>query len=133
MNPLIFKQQVERLRNRFGLKAFDEELIKLIWREVREMSDAGFVRYCDVLIGSRTPHKPPLIAEFREARLAEEKIRFQNTTIEASKVILRKAPEEMRAHLKQVLSQEFGKVDSAHEAHEIARIRQLIKPENEPA
>lgn len=123
MNPAFFQAQIQRLITRFGQKAFDPEFCKLIWREAHDMSEQGFMRYCDVLIGSRSANKPPLLSEFREARLKEQKLKFDNDVRGATQFLKRQAPEEMRKHLRAVLSREYGAVESVSEALEVARIR----------
>lgn len=76
MTPMTFDAQMNRLQVRFGNRAIDEEFSRLVWRECASMLDEAFIRFVDVMIGSRTHTKAPLLAEFREARLAEEKHRF---------------------------------------------------------
>jgi hypothetical protein len=63
-----YRDQIERMKRRFGQKAFDEEFIKLVWREVKDMSQYDFVRTADVMIGTRNHTRPPSIVDFREAR-----------------------------------------------------------------
>jgi hypothetical protein len=127
MTLLEFKHQTNRLRIRFGEKHFDEEFLKLVWREVSDMSAHGYQRFCDVLIGSRTANKPPLLSEFREARLSEQKIKFQNDLRGAQNFLEREAPLEIRKHLKTILSKEFGGVESVSEALEVARTKLRIE------
>lgn len=123
MTQAFFLQQVKRLQVRFGERALDAEFVQLIWREVHEMSEHAFQRFCDVMIGSRSHNKPPLLSEFREARMQEQKLRFENDVRGASQSLERKAPAEMREHLGKVLSAEFGKVDGVGDALAIARLR----------
>lgn len=125
MTEAFFKDQVRRLRTRFGDKAFDTEFVLLVWREVRDMSEAGFARAVEIMIGSRTPLKSPLLSDFREARLNEEKLKLQNDLRGAAQILNRKAPEEMRRHLNSVLGREYGATDSVVDALEIARLRKL--------
>lgn len=127
MNGIFFQSQVQRLILRFGQRNFDPEFCKLIFREVDGMSEQGFLRFCDVLIGSRTPNKPPLLTDFREARLNEQKHKFENDVRGATQALTRRAPEEMRKYLRQVLSHDYGGVESVKEALEIARLRLRTK------
>lgn len=124
----FFQFQIQRLQTRFGTKAFDQEFSQLVWREVHDMSEPGFVRTVDIFIGSRSTHKPPLLSEFREARLNEKKLKFQNDLRGATEFLTKKAPAEMRKHLKAILSKEFGGVESVSDAFEVARMR--VRAEN---
>lgn len=90
MTPQTFSVQVQRMQGRFGEKALGKEFIDLIWRECMTMSDGAFIRLADVFIGSRPHHKPPLLAEFREARLNEERVQFQRDLKSAVDAIERK-------------------------------------------
>lgn len=127
MNPAHFQAQMQRLITRFGQRNFDPEFVRLVWQAVCGMSDTGFQRLCDVLIGSRSQSKPPLLSEFREAFHNEQKLRFQNDLKGAASFFKRQAPEEMRQHLRVVLSQEYGGVGGVGEALEVARLRQQTK------
>ncbi len=123
MTQDFYRQQLTRLRVRFGEKAMDAEFVMLVWREVHDMSESAFQRFCDVLIGSRTHHKPPLLSEFREARMQEQKIKFDNDVRGAVNFLERKAPAEMHKHLRAILSKEFGGVESVMDAVDVARHR----------
>lgn len=126
MTENFFSQQWKRLEVRFGAKAMDPELKMLVAREVHDMSERAFQRAVDVWIGSRPHTKPPLLAEFREAALAERKYALDRDTMGALISINRKAPDEMKAQMRGALSKEFGAVSSVKEAMEVARIRQRV-------
>jgi hypothetical protein len=128
MKQEFFKSQIARLQIRFGEKNLDPEFIQLIWREVHDMSDAGFTRFCDVLIGSRTSNKPPLLSDFREARLAEQKLKFQNEAVGAARAF-ENGPKK---NLSEVLSGHFGKVGSIAEAIEVAKLKLLKDDDSGP-
>lgn len=125
MNSAFFQMQVNRLITRFGQKALDPEFIKLAWREVHDMSETGFARFVDVMIGSRTANKPPLLSEFREARINEQKRKFDED-IRGAAQALRKVPPEMRKHLKDLLMREYGGCDGVIDALEVAKFRFLL-------
>lgn len=127
----FFETQTRRLITRFSNKAFDQEFLQLVWREVCDMSEAGFGRYVDVLIGSRTHLKPPLLSEFREARLNEQKLKLQNDIRGAGQFLERKAPAAMKEHVRKVLSSEFGAVNSVKDAFEVARLKLLKKRDDD--
>jgi phosphoenolpyruvate carboxylase len=124
MTPHEFFEQWQRLKNKFG-KAMDDELKQLVSLEMKDMSYAGFKRAVDVFIGSRTPNKPPLLSEFREARLLEERQRLRNETAAAARSLY-KHPGNIREVLKPV----FGGVSSVKEALEIAKHKRLIARQN---
>jgi len=85
MDQDIFKSEIKRLRVRFGDRAFDAEMTKLVWDEVSTMSADGFHKYVSTLIGHRGPFDPPLLAEFREARLFEERNNLKKETAGAGR------------------------------------------------
>jgi hypothetical protein len=129
-----FVAQMSRLRMRFGDKAFDPAFVDLVWREVHDMSVPAFSRFVDVAIGSRPHTKPPLLTDFREARLAESKRKFEDDLRGATDTLKRRAPEEMRKHLRLILSKEFGGVESVGDALEIAKLKRRVSgPEGEGA
>lgn len=132
MTQEFFKNQISRLKERFSDRAFDNQFVMLIWADCHDMAESAFKRSCDVFIGSRSPNKPPLLSEFREARLAEEKTKFENDLKGASNFLKRKAPDEMRKHLRAILSKEFGGVESVKDALDVARHRLRVKAADEP-
>lgn len=125
MTEQFFAEQWKRLEIRFGSKSMDAEFMRLCAREVHDMSDSALKRAVDVWIGSRTANKPPLLSEFREARLAEQKLRFDNDVRGAANTLFgpKGGPSERKAHVLKVLSKEFGNVSSIAEALEVARLR----------
>jgi hypothetical protein len=120
MTDSYFRDQVKRLRMRFGDRAFDNEFVLLVWREVYSMSEVGFQRLVDVLIGSRSANKPPLLSDFREARIKEDKWRFDNEVKSAARVLQHPS---VTAPIKEVLKRDFGGVESVKDALEIARLK----------
>lgn len=129
MSPEQFKTQVERLRGRFGDKAFDNEFVKLVWRVVEGMHFVDFMKCVETFIGSRSHNKPPLLSEFRESRLAIEKHRFNREVDGAGKVLYHPS---VAKPIAEVLQKDFGKVDSALDAWEIARLK-IINGDKDPA
>lgn len=77
MTNVEFVTHWQRLINRFGPKAMDPELERLTALEVCVMSALAWSNAVDAWIGSRKHTDPPRLAEFREAKLAEERARFQ--------------------------------------------------------
>lgn len=84
MKSDYFLTHIKLLQNRFGEKALNKSFVDLVWREVCTMSDFGFARTCEVFIGSRPHTKPPLLTDFREARLRDEKREFDNQVRDAA-------------------------------------------------
>lgn len=129
MTPEQFKTQVERLRGRFGDKAFDNEFVKLVWRVVEGMHFVDFMKCVETFIGSRSHNKPPLLSEFREARLAIEKHRLNQSVDGAGKLLYHPA---LVKPIAEVLQKDFGAVNSVLEAMEVARLRAL-RGDKDPA
>jgi hypothetical protein len=120
MNMSFFKGQMERLQRRFGEKHFDAEFQKLAQYEVGKMSESGFQKIVDIWIGNRKPHDPPLMANFVEARLAEEKNNLSRVTNGALNVV--------KAHdgLKGILKNQFNGVLSVNDAVELQRMKNKL-------
>jgi len=127
MTKDFFLHQVTRLQTRFGDRAIDAEFVKLVWAEIHEMNEQDFLRAVNVWIGSRPYTKPPLLTEFREARMASSKNKFESDLRGSANFLSRKAPEEMRNKLKQILSKEHGGVDSLRDALEVAKLNLRLK------
>ena len=68
MNPQRFANQINRLAKQFS-SAFSEERVKLIWREVGQLSDEWFETLVDRFIGDL--RQAPLLPDFREAASIE--------------------------------------------------------------
>lgn len=130
----FFAGQSDRLVRRFGSKAFDQEFTQLVWREVHDMSEHAFMQFVDVMIGSRSHNKPPLLSDFREARIKENKRKFENDVNGAARLMFGDGtPGAMRSHLKALLNKEYGGgVDTPKQAVEVARLR-LIRNDKGPA
>jgi hypothetical protein len=119
MTHEFFKEQVSRLRTRFGEKAFDDEFVKLAWLEVGEMSDLGFKRTCDTFIGSKPWSQPPLLADFREARLTELRSQLKTEVATAARALF----PVTKKTANEVLRPFFGEVTGVLEAWSVARRR----------
>lgn len=64
-----FDMQVNRLKDVYGDKAFPDQRIKIIWREVQDFDASWFTRVVDGLIGSE--RYAPLMDKFAEAASKE--------------------------------------------------------------
>lgn len=120
MTLIEFRDQIERFKKRFGEKAFDEEFIKLVWREVKDMPAHAFERTADVMIGARKHTDPPRVTDFREARLNAQKNAFDREVAGAANILRHPT---LSKPLAEVLKRDFGAVDSVKDALEIARLR----------
>lgn len=76
MDVKTLADQMERFRIRFGERAFDEEFVRLIKRELLNMANDDMIRMTDIMIGTRASTRPPTIVDFREARLNLERNKF---------------------------------------------------------
>jgi hypothetical protein len=128
MTEEFFKAQLARLRTRFGEKSFDNEFSRLAWFEVRDMSDARFAWQVNTWIGSRRPSDAPMLAEFKESKLAEKKARKANTSERAATMM--QAPVSKSAL--EILRPLVGNVASIAEAIEVRRLQILRERETNP-
>lgn len=123
----LFGEQVQRLRSRFGEKAFDNELCRLIALEVKEMHPHDFVRTVDVMIGSRPHSKPPLLSEFREARLQAEKMKHQQELRQAVETFNHPAKSD---GLRRFLAMNYPGAKTLWEAVQIQVLRNQVERAN---
>lgn len=128
MSPEFFKTQMDRLQKRFGAKAIDNEFTKLVWLDVDSMSESGFLRSVNIWIGNRSHLKPPLLSEFREARLNEEKYRLGNEAKGAADSMGNHPQMGLRAYL----AKEFPGCKSLNEAIEVRALQIKVQKANDP-
>lgn len=76
MTEDCFMHQLTRLKTRFGPKAFDNEFSRLLAAEMSQLHDEDFIDIVNRMLSMRPHTKPPVMVDFREARLAKEKLRF---------------------------------------------------------
>lgn len=124
VTEIYYLSQIERLKRRFGERHFDPEFIKLVALEAHQMSDLGFQRTVDVMIGSRTANKPPLLSDFREARRNEEKHQFDNMTRAAAQVLSLPAKTD---GLKKILKEQYGNAESVNDAIDLVKFRKRME------
>jgi hypothetical protein len=117
MREDFFHQQIARLKTRFGDKAFDNEFIKVLSLEVAKLPDEFFRRQIDTWIGTRKNNNPPLLTEFKEARLAYERNQLNKEVNQAST--------GFQSGLKEALRKHYN-VDSIQEAFEIERLKIVL-------
>jgi hypothetical protein len=73
MNQSHYDREMDRLRDVFGDRAYSGERVIVIWKEVKDLSDAWFSKTIDRFIGEF--RHAPLMPEFRDAiSLEREKV-----------------------------------------------------------
>lgn len=127
MTEMYFISQIDRLKRRFGERHFDPEFVKLCALESHTMSDLALQRAVDVWIGNRSHNKPPLLSDFREVRLSEEKLRMNRDINHATSVI-----KQGSGGLKSVLKDQFDNVGSAWEGVELLKFKTKLKKAEDP-
>lgn len=100
MTEPVFVEQMKRLKTRFGDKAFDPEITRLIAIEMRDVPDFNFKQLVDNFLGSRKHHDPPVVVDFRDGRLAFEKLRFHNDTVGAVRTLSHNGGDVLKGYLK---------------------------------
>lgn len=132
MLPEDFNEQWQRLIERFGVKAMDNEFKKLVVIEVRDMTIFAFKQAVDVWIGSRPHNRPPLLTEFREARLNREQSKLK-ADVRTIGGVLRENNIDP-AKLGKTLEDQYGAgIDTPVKAFEFKRLQERIKKaESEP-
>jgi len=126
---MLVMNQINRLKSRFGEKAFDDEFVKLAVRELMQMADGNVIRSVDVWIGNRPANRPPLLDDFRQARLTEERVRLQNDISGALQTV-NSGPREQG--LKAYLAKEFPGCKTLAEAIEVRRLQIKIAKADDP-
>jgi len=127
----VLMRGIERLTIRFGARSFDPETVSLIYREVNAMSEAAFNRLVDVLIGSRKATNPPLIQDFRDARIAEQNKMFQDDVHGAARA-MNSGPRQQG--LQKFLKERFGGgVTTLNQAIEIRRMQIQARKATDPS
>lgn len=125
----LVAEQINRLKAHFGDKAFSEEFVKLIRNEIKNMADGDVIRCVDLFIGNRPHHKAPVLDDFRQARLSEQKVRVEYAAKEAI-ANMRRSP-EFGSGLKKYLEREFPGCKTLNEAIEVRKLQiRLAKAED---
>lgn len=114
MTEDFYLSQIKRLQIHFGPKAFNSENVRIYGREIAIVSDEFFRNLVDTWIGSRKNGQPPLLPDFREAKLTFERNNLKRECREASG--------GFNNGLKEVLRKVY-KVDSLKEAFELERLK----------
>lgn len=114
MTEEFYLNQVDRLKIRFGAKAFDSEVVKVLAIEAASMSDEFFRRTVDTWIGTRKNTNPPLLTDFREAKCAYERGKLTREADGAHRTFSYGLKDALRHHYK---------VDTVEEAFELEKLK----------
>lgn len=114
MTEDFFLSQVKRLQIHFGTRSFNSESIRVFAREIAIVSDEFFRNLVDTWIGSRKTTNPPLLPDFREAKLTYERNNLKREVRDASV--------GFSNSLKDVLRDVY-KVDTLKEAFELEALK----------
>lgn len=124
MKRETFAEGLRLLKLRFGEKAFDPGFVELISREVRDMSDYGFTRAVEHMLGARPHNKPPLLPDFRDMRLKEQKSSFDRDVQGASAAMDR---QNWNKGLSAFLAKEYPGCKTLNQAVEVCKFRREIE------
>lgn len=130
MTADCWTQQKARFIDRFGKNNFSPEFSLLVSIECRSMPDEPFVHMVNALIGNRKPSNPPLMQDFRDARLAFEKRKFESEVRGASGMWNGSA---RFVGLKVYLATNFPGCTSLSEATEIRKLQIMAEKTRNPA
>ena len=130
MTSSELNEQILRLKTKFGEKAFDVESVALIRREVINMRGEEFRFLVDGLISTRLHSRPPLVSDFRDARLAVEKRILEATVSAASRAM---SSPVFHSGLKSYLEKEFPGCRTLNEAVEVRRLQIQVAKANDPS
>jgi hypothetical protein len=127
MTRECFDHQKTRLIDRFGKNNFSSEFSLLVLIECKTLTDQEFVEIVNFFIGSRPANKPPMVFDFRDARIAKERLRFQRDVDGAARAM----EIEFQGGLKAYLAKAFPGCRNLDEAVEVRRLQiQVAKAED---
>ena len=128
MTNEFWNHQKSRLIDRFGPRNFSPEFSVLVALECKTMPDDAFLSIVNALIGSRKPNDPPLIRDFRDARLAYERREYERNLYGAARMMNEPA---RHVGLKSYLASAFPGCKTINEAVEVRRLEiQVQQAEN---
>lgn len=122
MTEAFYLVQIDRLRARFGAKAFDPEITKVLAKEVATLSEDFFRNTVSIWIGSRKNSNPPLAAEFRECKAAYDRGKLRKEVDQATR--------GWGTSLREVLRVKYN-VDSLQEAFELEKLKIRLGGDND--
>lgn len=128
MTPEFWNHQKSRLIDRFGERNFSREFSLLVAVECNSMPDQEFLHAVSAMIGARKPSDPPLIKDFRDARLAYERRVFERDVRGASNA-MNQTPWSLG--LRAYLAKEFPGCKTINEAVEVRKMQIQIRQAEE--
>ncbi len=127
MTHETWTRQKARLIDRFGKNNFSPEFSLLVSMECRPMPDQPFEEMVNAMIGGRRPNNPPLIQDFRDARLAWERRVFERDLSGAERAMNMPAKDGLKLYL----VKEFPGCKTLNQAVEVRRHQiQIARAEN---
>jgi hypothetical protein len=129
VTELTWHAQKARLIDRFGKNAFTPEFSLLVALDWRTLPDQEAVTIVNVMIGNRKHTQAPLLQDFRDARLAYERRRFEADVRGASRAM--NEPARFQG-LKAYLAREFPGCKSLAEAVEVRKLQIQIQRAEDP-
>lgn len=108
--------------------AFDVEFTSLVALEVKSMANDDFLSVANFMIGSRPAGKPPLIQDFRDARINQEKLRLRRDVDGANRAM----NTQWHGGLQAYLSREFPGCKTLNEAVEVRKLQIQIAKAKDP-
>lgn len=130
MTNTCWDHQKSRLIDRFGKNNFSSEFSLLVAIECRSIPDHVFVDMVGAMIGARKPSDPPLIRDFRDARLAYERREYERNLYGAARAM--HSPVLSRG-LQDYLGNHFPGCKTIMEAVEVRRHQIEIQRAEDPS
>jgi hypothetical protein len=129
MTSECWNHQKGRLIDRFGPRNFSSEFSLLVAIECRDLPDSVFVDIVNAMIGARKPMDPPLMRDFRDARLSFERRRYERDLYGAIQALDQPAK---HVGLKGYLAKEFPGCKTINEAVAVRALQIKIKKAENP-
>lgn len=118
-----FDDQIKRLRVKFGDKAFDPETVALIATECITLKSEEFAKIASFFLGTRKHINPPMLPDFKEAKLRAEKLAF-NREVDSAADTMSSPP--WQGGLKAFLAKEYPGCKTLWEAVEVRKLHRAI-------
>lgn len=113
-----FAKQMDRIVDSFDEKTYNRERVRLIYKEVKELTQKEFESICDEFIGRNSFRYPPLVPAFREAALLAKKRRLGSQTKAAATKL------KSQAHRNDGLKQYLDKLGAKSVFDAMKKLRQ---------
>lgn len=128
MTEHFFRDQMKMIVEDFGPKEYTPLRMRDIWLLCKDLTEDQFAKIVTHFRRTRMLKYPPLPTHFEEEAYRQRQTKFNREVKDTAQnmSIKKGTPEEMRAHMKDVLLGEFGAVDNLSDALEIARLRMKL-------